>query len=124
MIAGKCAIFSAIVTFGIAIVGAACRFPDASSPEALWEAALAGRRAFRRVPAERLRLDDYAAADADADGIYVREAAVIEGYHFDRVTSTGPPILRTGWRSTSRAPRCATPAVPTAPDCRGNAPVC
>ncbi|HEV7990864.1 MAG TPA: SDR family NAD(P)-dependent oxidoreductase [Gemmatimonadaceae bacterium] len=73
------------MTAGIAVVGAACRFPDANSPRALWETALAGRRAFRRVPPERLRLDDYASSEGDADSVYVREAAVLEGYQFDRV---------------------------------------
>ena len=31
----------------IAIVGMACRYPDASSPGELWNNVLAGRRAFR-----------------------------------------------------------------------------
>ena len=70
----------------VAIVGMACRYPDARSPRELWENALAGRRAFRRIPAERLRLADYYTADrAAADGIYSTEAAVLEGYEFDRV---------------------------------------
>src|ERR1700730_2346424 len=38
----------------IAIVGLACRFPDADDPLALFESALAGRRAFRRLPPGRL----------------------------------------------------------------------
>ena len=64
----------------------ACEYPDASSPAELWENVLAGRRAFRRLPAERLRLDDYLSADRSApDRIYSSEAAVIEGYSFDRV---------------------------------------
>ncbi|HXO26027.1 MAG TPA: beta-ketoacyl synthase N-terminal-like domain-containing protein, partial [Thermoanaerobaculia bacterium] len=44
---------------GIAIVGMGCRFPDARSPDELWENVLARRQAFRRLPDERLRLDDY-----------------------------------------------------------------
>ncbi|MBX3669586.1 MAG: SDR family NAD(P)-dependent oxidoreductase [Rhodocyclaceae bacterium] len=67
----------------IAIVGMACVFPDARSPRELWENVLARRRAFRRVPAERLRLEDYGPAAGD-DGIYCGQAAVIEGYEFDR----------------------------------------
>lgn len=71
---------------GIAIVGMACRYPDAGSPAELWETALAQRRAFRRIPAERLRLDDYReAAPGDPDSIYLEEAAVIAGWEFDRV---------------------------------------
>ena len=47
---------------------------------------LAQRRAFRRLPPERLRLEDYWSADRSApDRTYAFEAAVIEGYEFDRV---------------------------------------
>jgi enediyne polyketide synthase len=71
---------------GVAIVGMACRYPDASSPAELWTNVLAGRRAFRRIPAERLRLEDYFAEDASAeDRLYSSEGAFIEGYEFDRV---------------------------------------
>ncbi|HEY6320949.1 MAG TPA: beta-ketoacyl synthase N-terminal-like domain-containing protein, partial [Thermoanaerobaculia bacterium] len=97
---------------GIAIVGMGCRFPDAQSPDELWENVLARRQAFRRLPDERLRLDDYrqetaapralapslspppagglaeaaaAAAAADPDSIYLREAAVLAGWEFDRL---------------------------------------
>ncbi|MBI1928319.1 hypothetical protein HYR99_29255 [Candidatus Poribacteria bacterium] len=47
----------------IAIVGMACRYPDARSPAELWENVLAQRRAFRRMPRERLRLEDYLSTD-------------------------------------------------------------
>jgi enediyne polyketide synthase len=71
---------------GVAIVGMACRYPDASSPGELWTNGLTGRRAFRRIPPERLRVEDYFAADALAeDSIYSSEGAFIEGYEFDRV---------------------------------------
>ena len=70
---------------GIAIVGMACRYPGARSPDELWENVLAGRREFRRFPAERLRLEDYLAEADDPDGIYSTEAAVLEGWEFDRV---------------------------------------
>jgi enediyne polyketide synthase len=47
---------------------------------------LAQRRAFRRLPSERLRSEDYWSADPHApDSTYAVEAAVIEGYEFDRV---------------------------------------
>jgi enediyne polyketide synthase len=70
----------------IAIVGIACRYPDASSPDELWENVLAGRRAFRRIPDERMRLEDYWSPDPAApDKFYARNAAVIEGFEFDRV---------------------------------------
>jgi enediyne polyketide synthase len=70
----------------IAIVGMACIYPDARNPEQLWENVLAQRRAFRRLPPERLRLEDYFSADRQApDATYAGEAALIEGYEFDRV---------------------------------------
>jgi enediyne polyketide synthase len=63
----------------------ACRYPDARSPNELWENALAGRRAFRRIPAERLNLDDYLSSDRESpDRTYSTEGAFIEGYEFDR----------------------------------------
>ena len=73
------------MTTGIAIVGMACRYPDARSPAELWENVLAGRRAFRRMPSERLRAEDYYSADRDApDRTYCTQAALIENYEFDR----------------------------------------
>ncbi|OLB81248.1 MAG: hypothetical protein AUI14_03940 [Actinobacteria bacterium 13_2_20CM_2_71_6] len=64
----------------------ACRYPDATSPRELWENALAGRRAFRRIPDVRMRLADYWDPDPKApDRFYARNAAVIEGYEFDRL---------------------------------------
>jgi enediyne polyketide synthase len=70
----------------IAVLGMACRYPDAASPTELWENVLAGRRAFRRFPDVRMRLEDYWDADPSApDRFYARNAAVIDGYAFDRV---------------------------------------
>jgi enediyne polyketide synthase len=70
----------------LSIVGMACRFPDAQSPAELWENVLARRQAFRRIPEERLQLEDYFSTDREApDSIYATQAAVIEGFDFDRV---------------------------------------
>ncbi|MBC7912010.1 MAG: SDR family NAD(P)-dependent oxidoreductase [Pyrinomonadaceae bacterium] len=70
----------------IAVVGMACRYPDARSPSELWENVLSERRAFRRMPPERLRLEDYFSTNRAApDCFYSTEAALIEGYEFDRV---------------------------------------
>ncbi len=70
----------------IAVVGMACRYPDADSPRALWETVLARRRAFRRIPRERLDLADYRSEDrAVPDTTYLEHAAVLEGWSFDRV---------------------------------------
>ncbi|MBO3750574.1 SDR family NAD(P)-dependent oxidoreductase [Streptosporangiaceae bacterium NEAU-GS5] len=82
----------------VAIVGMACRYPDAASPGELWENAVAGRRAFRRLPDQRMRLADYWDGDPAApDRFYARNAAVIEGYDFDRV---GFRIAGSTYRST------------------------
>ena len=70
----------------IAVVGISCRYPDADSPDDLWKNVLAGRRAFRRLPDERMRLEDYYSPDpATPDRFYSQKAAVIEGFEFDRV---------------------------------------
>ncbi|MDN3292811.1 type I polyketide synthase [Streptomyces ficellus] len=70
----------------IAVVGMACRYPDAETPEQLWQNVLAGRRAFRRLPDERMRHEDYYSPDPAApDRHYARKAAVLEGFEFDRV---------------------------------------
>ena len=75
----------------IAVVGMACRYPDADSPQDLWDNAVAGRRAFRRLPDVRMNLDDYWDADpATPDTFYARNAAVLEGYAFDRVAHRVP----------------------------------
>src|SRR5215469_13862137 len=70
----------------IAVVGIGLRYPDADSPDELWRNVLAGRRAFRRLPDERMRADDYYSPDPMApDRHYTRIAAVLEGFEFDRV---------------------------------------
>jgi enediyne polyketide synthase len=70
----------------IAIVGMACRYPDASTPADLWNNVLAQRKAFRRIPAERLNLEDYWSSDPDAvDSTYVNEGAFLANYEFDRL---------------------------------------
>jgi enediyne polyketide synthase len=68
----------------IAIVGIGCEFPDARSPGELWENVLARRRAFRRIPDDRVRLDGYEADERLTMGAYRGQAAVLEGYTFDR----------------------------------------
>ena len=73
----------------IAIVGLACRFPDADDPLALFETALAGRRAFRRLPPGRLGAvpDPDTSREAGLPGTAsgtVSRAALLEGWQFDR----------------------------------------
>lgn len=63
----------------------ACRYPDADSPEQLWENVLAQRQAFRRIPPERLRLEDYFEKNRNKpDTTYSAQAALLEGFEFDR----------------------------------------
>ncbi|HEX9065501.1 MAG TPA: beta-ketoacyl synthase N-terminal-like domain-containing protein, partial [Streptosporangiaceae bacterium] len=70
----------------IAVVGLACRYPDADDPAALLDAVVHGRRAFRRIPPERVDLTDYYSQDRDAaDATYSTRAALIEGWRFDRL---------------------------------------
>jgi enediyne polyketide synthase len=69
----------------IAIVGLACRYPDADDTAALLDAVLTSRRAFRRIPPARFDLDDYYNPDLDArDATYGTRAALLEGWRFDR----------------------------------------
>ncbi|MFC9863821.1 MULTISPECIES: type I polyketide synthase [unclassified Streptomyces] len=82
----------------IAIVGVACSYPDATTPRELWENAVAGRRAFRKLPDVRMRLDDYYDPDPTVpDKFYARNAAVLEGYEFDRIAHR---IAGSTYRST------------------------
>lgn len=121
----------------IAVVGIACRYPDAENPEQLWQNVLAGRRAFRKLPDQRMRAEDYYSPDPAApDRFYSAKAAVIEGFEFDRVryrvagstfrstdmthwlaldTATAPwrtPASRSarGWRTSTPASSSATPS--------------
>ena len=68
----------------IAVIGLACRYPDATTPRQLWENILTRRRQFRRIPDCRLPLADYYDVDKKApDKTYGRQAAVIDGFDFD-----------------------------------------
>jgi enediyne polyketide synthase len=70
----------------IAIVGIGLRYPDAASTEDLWENILAGRRAFRRLPDERMNQADYYSPDQAApDRFYAKKAAVLRDFEFDRL---------------------------------------
>ncbi|GAA2678300.1 MULTISPECIES: SDR family NAD(P)-dependent oxidoreductase [Actinosynnema] len=70
----------------ISIVGIGLRYPDAATTAELWENVLAGRRAFRRLPDERMNLADYHSPDPQApDRFYATKAAVLRDFEFDRV---------------------------------------
>jgi enediyne polyketide synthase len=60
----------------------ACRYPDANDPGELWQTVLGRRRAFRRMPEERLRVQDHAGEGPDST--YVTHAGLLRGWEFDR----------------------------------------
>ncbi|MBM7774191.1 enediyne polyketide synthase [Actinokineospora baliensis] len=67
----------------VAVVGLACHYPDAHTPNELWQAVLTGRRAFRRIPATRLS-PAYLGERGDPDRTYVTHAGVLRDWEFDR----------------------------------------
>ena len=82
----------------IAIVGVGLTYPDAADPVEFWENVLAGRRAFRRLPDERMNRADYYSPDPAApDRFYADRAAVLRDYAFDR---TGYRVAGSTYRST------------------------
>ncbi|NOZ08593.1 MAG: SDR family NAD(P)-dependent oxidoreductase [FCB group bacterium] len=68
----------------ISIIGMACIYPDANSPDELWKNVLACRKSFRPLPDCRLNNADYISKNGSSDSTYCRRAALIEGYKFDR----------------------------------------
>jgi enediyne polyketide synthase len=68
----------------LAVIGLACRFPDADDAPDLLDVVLTGRRSFRRIPPVRLDLADYYQPDpATSDATYSTRVAVLEGWQFD-----------------------------------------
>jgi acyl transferase domain-containing protein len=77
----------------IAIIGMACVYPGAHSPEELWQNVLAGRRYFRKTPPERLPLSDYFDPDPETPGkTYSDQMALITGWSFDPLKFRIPPV--------------------------------
>jgi enediyne polyketide synthase len=77
----------------IAVIGMACVYPGAHSPEELWQNVLAGRRFFRKTPAERFPLEDYFDADPRSpDKTYCDQMAVITDWSFDPLEFRIPPV--------------------------------
>ncbi|WP_283134068.1 type I polyketide synthase [Rhizohabitans arisaemae] len=100
----------------IAIVGLACRYPDSDDAAALWETVIGQRRAFRRIPPERLDLDDYLCADRSVpDTTYSASAAILRDWVFDRTAFGIPgPVYRTAdpahWLALETASRALADA--------------
>jgi enediyne polyketide synthase len=76
----------------IAIIGMACEFPGAHSPEQLWQDVLAGRRHFRRAPKERLPQEYFDPDPATPGTSYTDKMAVLEGWQFDPLEFRIPPV--------------------------------
>lgn len=69
----------------VAVLALSCRFPDADTPEVLWQSALDGRRSFRPIPSERLDLAAYApGVVGPADDAPPILAGLLTGWRFDR----------------------------------------
>jgi len=62
----------------IAVVGMACRFPGADSPEALWQLVLDGRVAIDEVPADRWDADHWLGAPGEVGRIYATRGGFID----------------------------------------------
>lgn len=76
----------------IAVVGIACRYPDAEGPAELWEAVLGRRRAFRLLPDRRLGAGY---RGSEPDQTYVTHAGLLRGWEFDRHRFEVPgPLFR------------------------------
>ncbi len=113
----------------IAIVGIGLRYPDAGTPGELWENVLAGRRAFRRLPDERMNRADYYSPDPAApDRFYARKAAVLRDFEFDRIAykvagSTYRSTDLTHWLALDvAAPALADAGFPEAGGCPAGPP--
>ncbi|MTJ81254.1 MAG: SDR family NAD(P)-dependent oxidoreductase [Telmatospirillum sp.] len=72
------------MTSPIAIVGMACRYPDAETVRHLFENSLARRQSFRRIPDQRLSTDYIDLSGVSRDCSYMGQAALIRGFRFDR----------------------------------------
>jgi len=64
----------------IAIIGMACRFPQANTPDEFWQLLESGRDAITEVPSDRWNIDEYYDSDPTAEGkTNTRHGAFIDG---------------------------------------------
>lgn len=106
-----------VKTEAIAIVGMACRFPGADTPEAFWQLLQAGVDQTRPGPADRWDPAAYYAAEPGSPGkMYVRQAAFLDevglfdpaffGISPREATSLDPQqrlLLEVSWEALERA---------------------
>jgi enediyne polyketide synthase len=75
----------------IAIVGLACRYPDAPDLQSFWDLVRGGRLAFRPIPPGQLDLGDLLDADrGPPDNARRTRAALIEGWELDHAAYQPP----------------------------------
>ena len=100
----------------VAIVGVGLTYPDAGTTAEFWENVLAGRRAFRKLPDERMNTSDYFSADPQVpDRFYADHAAVLRDFSFDRAAyriagSTYRSTDTTHWLALDTAAKALTDA--------------
>jgi enediyne polyketide synthase len=81
----------------IAVLSAACRYPDATTQDQLWSNVVEGRRSFREMPPQRLDLARYASdLVGEADSITPVKAGLITDWRFDREHFVIPQSLFDG----------------------------
>ena len=68
----------------IAIVGMACRYPDADTPDDLFINSLAQRRSFRNFPKNRLSEHYFDETATHPDKTYVKKGAFLKNFVFNR----------------------------------------
>ncbi|MFV3073455.1 SDR family NAD(P)-dependent oxidoreductase [Niveispirillum fermenti] len=68
----------------IAVVGMACRYPDANNVAQFLENSLAQRRSFRAIPGTRLSSWYFDETGRSRDKAYTRQASLLRGFRFDR----------------------------------------
>jgi enediyne polyketide synthase len=72
------------VSSKIAVVGLACRYPDADTPTDLFTNSISQRRSFRKIPEQRLSSAYFDTNGNHPDKAYVQQAAVLKNFEFDR----------------------------------------
>jgi polyketide synthase PksN len=75
--------------FKIAVIGMACRFPGASSPESFWDNLKNGKQFITEVPADRWKIADYYSANKPVPnktyskwGGYIEEVDLFDAQYF------------------------------------------
>lgn len=105
----------------IAIVGMACRYPDANNPTRLWQTVLGRRRGFRAIPGNRLS-SAYIGSRQEPDHTYVTHAGLLRDWEFDRTRfGIGGALYRATDETQWMALQVATEALADAgfPDAAG-----